>query len=257
MSKTLAWYAINKDYVEYLRKTDSRVQHINYDTQFKPYLGIILQISNFDYYVPISSVGNKPHKIEKYSKMKEDIDLVKVYDKDKKLLSVLNINNMIPIAPENVTKVNYSCIEEFRKFNSEVDRKQYIYFLQMELSYLRGKAAIIEKKASKLYEEKQRNPNSRIAKRTCDFDKLEEKCIEYGRVQALLPEMKYITNEEDLFYIYDKLYNQTLFEETAKRFDNKEDFANIQTLSVDRINENESRSGIDINKEENIDKSVS
>lgn len=241
MSNSLKWYAINKEYVEYLRRFDNRVQYIDYDSQFKPYIGIILNISNFDYYVPISSVGNKPRKIEKYTKMKEDIDLFKVFDKNNKLLSVLNINNMIPINKENVERVSYEHIDKYRSFKTPLEKKRYVYFLQVELAVMRRSQNYIISKASDLYDEKFKNSSSRIAKRTVDFDKVEEKCIEYSRVQTLLPELKHIINKEDLYYIYDNLNNQDEFEKVAQTLDTPIKSANIQDMSKDEINNAASR----------------
>lgn len=236
MSNSLKWYAIDKEYVEYLKRFDNRIQHINYDSQFKPYIGIILNISNFDYYVPISSVGNKPSKIKKYTNMKEDIDLFKIFDKNHKLLSILNINNMIPISKENAEKINYSDIEKYRNFKSQIDKKRYIYFLQVELSIMRRSQDYIIKKASRIYDEKFKNPSSRIALRTVDFDKIEEKCIEYGRVQTILPLLNYISDKEDLYFIYDNLNNQEDFEETVQQLDTPTRCVNIQSMSRDEIN---------------------
>lgn len=62
MKQNLKWYIIDKEYVKYLRKADSRVQYSEYSNKLKPYIGIVLTIHDFDYYVPISSVGNKPQK---------------------------------------------------------------------------------------------------------------------------------------------------------------------------------------------------
>lgn len=155
------------------------MQYINYYKQFKPYIGIILHISNFNYYVPISSVGNKIHKIEKYSKMKDDIDLFKIYDKNKNLIAVLNINNMIPVNDKYIEEIKYNDIDKYRSFKNDQEKKKYIYLLQTELSYLRKNVEVISNKAEKLYYIKKNKPLSRIAKRTCDFNILEKKCNEF------------------------------------------------------------------------------
>ena len=180
MKKNLKWYSVNKKYVEYLRKTDKRVQFINYNNQFKPYVGIIIHISKWDYYVPISSVGNKINKLEKYKKMKDDIDLFKIYDKNNKLLAVLNLNNMIPVKNDYVEEIKYAEIDKYRKFKDDEERKKYIYLLQRELIYLRKNQDIIANRAKKLYIHKIKYPFSRISKRTCDFNILEQKCNDYN-----------------------------------------------------------------------------
>lgn len=181
MKQHLKWYIVDKEYVKYLRKADNRVQNSEYADKLKPYIGIILTIHEFDYYVPISSVGNKPQKIEKYAKMKDDIDIVKIYDNKHRLLSVLNLNNMIPVKPENTKLLKYEEIDTYRQFHSLTDKKKYIYFLQVELAILRKNTRIIIQKATKLYHEKSKNKFSKISQRTCDFKLLEEKCLEYNR----------------------------------------------------------------------------
>ncbi len=86
MKQNLKWYIIDKEYVKYLRKADSReFNTVNIVNKLKLYIGIVLTIHDFDYYVPISSVENKPQKIEKYRKMKDDIDIVKLYDNNNRL----------------------------------------------------------------------------------------------------------------------------------------------------------------------------
>ncbi len=181
MKQTLKWYIVDKEYVRYLRKADNRVQYSEYSNKLKPYIGIVLTIHDFDYYVPISSVGNKPQKIEKYRKMKDDIDIVKLYDNNNRLLSVLNLNNMIPIQSKNAKPLKYDEIDNYRQFCNFTDKKKYIYFLQIELAILRKNADTISYKATKLYHEKSKNEFSKISKRTCDLKLLEEKCIEYNK----------------------------------------------------------------------------
>lgn len=237
MSNLLKWYAVDKEYVEYLRRYDSRVQYIDYNIKFKPYIGIILNISNFDYYVPISSVGERKEKLDKYLNMKEDIDLLKIIDKDQKLLAVLNLNNMIPVDFDNVEQINYNDIGKYRKFNSVGSKKRYIYLLQIELSYLRKNVENILKKSIKLYNYKINKPLSKISSRTCNFKKLEEKCIEYKKVQEMLPKLNCISNKEDLYYIYDNLENKESFEKVLNLLDNKNKISKICEISKKEIND--------------------
>ena len=68
----LKWYVVNKKYVNYLRKFDDKVENIEYDTKLKPYLGILITINTFNYYVPISSTKEKHYKIH------EGMDFIKI-----------------------------------------------------------------------------------------------------------------------------------------------------------------------------------
>ena len=98
--KKLRWYVVDKKYVNYLKKFDEKVENVEYKNNLKPYIGIIINIENFNYYVPISSPK------EKHYKMKENLDLIKIKQKDK-ILGILNLNNMIPIADECICKLEY------------------------------------------------------------------------------------------------------------------------------------------------------
>lgn len=57
----LKWYIVDKEYVNYLKKYDNKVENITYNARLKPYIGIIISINKFNYYVPISSAKEKIH----------------------------------------------------------------------------------------------------------------------------------------------------------------------------------------------------
>ena len=87
----MKWYVADKRYVKYLKSIDSKVQDIEYGNNLKPYIGVLITIDDFKYYIPISS-ADKPDKIAKYNGMKNSLDFHKIIDSDDgKLLAVLNI----------------------------------------------------------------------------------------------------------------------------------------------------------------------
>ena len=71
MNNKFRWYVVDKEYVKFLRKYDNKVENIEYDKKLKPYIGILLNINGFNYYVPISSAKEKHYKI------KEGMDFIK------------------------------------------------------------------------------------------------------------------------------------------------------------------------------------
>lgn len=170
----LRWYIVNKEYVSFLQKYDKKVENIDYQVKLKPYIGIVIKINDFNYYVPISSAK------EKHYKMKEDMDFIKII-KNNKILGVLNLNNMIPILDEDISVLKYKDISQYRNFDSEKNRKLYISFLDLELKLINKKYRKIREFALKLYEEKQNNPNSKISQRCCEFKLLEKMCMSYKR----------------------------------------------------------------------------
>ena len=172
--KKLKWYIVNKEYVKYLKLFDSKVENIDYEKNVKPYIGIVLNIDNFKYYVPISSPK------EKHYKMEEDIDFIKIIDKKGNILGVLNLNNMIPILDSEIKELKYDEIEKIKTFNNDKEKQLYLMLLRLEIKIINDKIEKILRSASKLYKLRLKNPKSKIAKRCCDFKKLEEKAIEYN-----------------------------------------------------------------------------
>ena len=230
MSKEkLNWYIIDREYVEYLKKCDNRVQNIDYGKSSKPYLGIVLNINNFDYYVPISSAKQKHYT------MSENTDFVKITD-GRRILSAINLNNMIPILDKDVNLLKYSDISNYYNFENESDKLKYISLLRREMLIINNRKEDIVNRANNLYKTKYEMPKSKMARRCCEFELLEEKCIEYNRVRAMISNVEFINNKESLYYIYDNLNDQDLFEDTVKELDTKENSINIQNMTKDDIN---------------------
>lgn len=170
----LKWYIADKEYVNYLRQFDDKVENIEYNTKLKPYIGILITINEFDYYVPISSAKEKHYKI------REGMDFIKIMQDDR-IIGVLNLNNMIPISDENVQVLKYKDIEKYRDFSSDKEKTLYISFLSFELDLINDKMEKIKKNAIRLYNEKINNPISNLSKRCCNFKLLEEKGQLYNK----------------------------------------------------------------------------
>ena len=175
----LKWYIADKEYVNYLRQFDEKVENIDYNTKLKPYIGILITINEFNYYVPISSAKEKHYKI------REGMDFIKIMQDDK-IIGVLNLNNMIPILDENVEVLKYKEIENYRDFGSDKEKTLYISFLSFELNLINDKMEKIKKSAMKLYNEKINNPISNISKRCCNFKLLEEKGQLYNKNKDII-----------------------------------------------------------------------
>ena len=57
------FYTVNSDYLEYLNKVDSEVYYNpSYRNSIKPFVGIIVGIENYNYFIPISSAKEKHKK---------------------------------------------------------------------------------------------------------------------------------------------------------------------------------------------------
>lgn len=166
---------VKEDYIDYLRQFDSKVQ-INsskYDKDNKPFLGILFKINDLEYFVPFSS--NKKGKLQNMfdtyiETNKKPIDMFFVEDnsgKQRTLLSVLNINNMIPI-PEQA-KIYFDIKED----------KDYSLLIK-ELNYCKQNKETIIKSAKRIYNAVKNHTWASLEKRCCDFILLEEKCLGFS-----------------------------------------------------------------------------
>ncbi len=168
------WYVVDKKYIQYLTNYDSHVGYADYGNHLKLHVGILLSISKYQYYVPISSA--KP----KHRKMSNSLDFHKLQDESANhLYAVLNLNNMIPVPKQCITQLKYNQIESFRHFISEKEKTDYIYLLQKEKYIIDQSQNILHEKALKLYQKCISHPTSSFAMRCCNFKLLEEKCDLY------------------------------------------------------------------------------
>lgn len=159
----LGLYNIRSSYVDRLHNLDYRVEkhHGNHN---KPYLGIILEINNIHYFVPLSSP--KP----KHKHMYESLTFVKITNKSR-LLSVLNINNMIPVPEGFYQKIDIDKISD----------QKYKDLLNMEVNDCRRKSQRIIKNTKLIHKFICYEPekHKKISRFCCDFNKLEEYCRQF------------------------------------------------------------------------------
>lgn len=172
MNQKINWYIIKKEYIKYLQRFDNKVQNINYYNSYKPYVGIVFKMNEFNYYVPISSVKLKHYK------MKENVDFLKLMYKGR-ILSVINLNNMIPVLEDDAILLKYEDISSYFIFENEKSKMKYIALLNKERKIINYRRNEIIKYAKRIYKIKNKFPDTNISLRCCDFKLLEQKCLEY------------------------------------------------------------------------------
>lgn len=160
-------YKVDKNYIDQLHNNvDSKVE-FHHGAKQKPYLGIILKIQNFNYFVPFSSPKNK------HAQMEENLSLIKLYDPDNQnnLLAVLNINNMIPIPPKCFSVMDFSKITDIR----------YKTLLEKEYEVCKIKRDTIKNNAKRLYSICTSNSTAYrgLKNMSVNFKNLEAFCINY------------------------------------------------------------------------------
>lgn len=157
----LKLYEINSDYITYL---SAYAPHLFLNKQFhqkneRKFIGIILEVNNFQYFAPLSSFK------EKHNNMKETIDFIKLKD-----YAVINLNNMFPVPDNQYTYVDISNVKD----------SHYRSLLQAEYRIIKANEHKIKKNATIIYKHKLLKGNDTpLAKRCNDFLILEQACNKY------------------------------------------------------------------------------
>lgn len=162
--ENLNFYTVSSDYVKFLQKEElhkrgfTRVPNLEYgkDRKQKFFCGIVLQVNEMDYYVPVSS----------YKKRKKDNFLIYI---DGHAVSSLRFNYMFPV-PRNLVKI--------RPITLEPDEK-YRTLLSKELRYCVNNQDTIRRLAQRTYKRVLEAKDQGLVCNSCDFLLLEEKCISY------------------------------------------------------------------------------
>lgn len=164
----MKWIVISEEYLSYLRAEEERIPKSDYGKyKFKPFFGVLFETDEFYYVTQVSSAK------ERHKKMKQNLDFFKLYDeKTNKLLAVVNLNYMFPVPKVEAVDLDYRRIEEYREFETERQKSQYVHFLKIELKLINK--LDIGTAAKKLYTLKNTYPDNIVAKRCIDFKSMEK-----------------------------------------------------------------------------------
>ena len=154
----LRFYRIQEGYIEFLHKIDYRVQMNK--NQRRPYVGIILTVGDYDYYVPLESP--KPN----HANIKSGGPVLKL---DGGKLGIMGFNNMIPVKKYQL--IEFDIMEE--------PDEKYRALLLNQLDYCNKNRELILKRASATYKKAVEGNNPFYRKVCCDFKKLENSCGKY------------------------------------------------------------------------------
>ena len=162
--KNLYLVRVNQEYIKYLKKFDQNVQDNSDKKKNKPYLGVLIEKEEQKYFVPLSSPKEKHQKFIELDK-EHQLPIKELYNA-KKIIGVLNINNMIPVKEE---VIEYFNIKEDKDYS--LLQKEYIYCIK--------KQEEIIKKATKVYDLVTKHNKILLMKRSCNFKLLELKSKKY------------------------------------------------------------------------------
>ncbi len=158
----LKLYKIDIDYIKYLYSFDNRIQYNpNREDEYtakRPYLGIVLTIGKFNYFVPLE------HPRVSHTKMKNNIFIFKIHNGK---YGILGFNNMIPVKQNQLID-----------FDINKENISYRQILISQYHFCNKHCNEIREKAKQTYIRSQNN--SFIKKICCNFKLLEEKCINYN-----------------------------------------------------------------------------
>lgn len=163
---------VDSEYCDYLRRFDNKVMYNKNEKELRPFIGILFEIDNYEYFAPLSSPK------EKHKKMKNTIDFFKIKGGE---LGAVNFNNMIPV------RISFYTLIDLNKETLTVEEFKYQKLLQEQLQWLNANYYQVKNKSFKLYQlyNDGRLPE-KIKMRCCNFKLLEEKCLEYDKIYSMV-----------------------------------------------------------------------
>lgn len=170
--ENFGFYTIDAGYLEFLNRKDSEVYYnSSYGNTLKPFIGIIIDMAECKYFIPLTSAKEKHKKWKNscdehfliYEVIDKSInisgDVYKEYSKDKKMhvMSVLDIKKMIPVPNDAYERIVFDELGDERY--QDLFEKEYAFCLTIKNKILT--------RAEKIYKHQK---ETQIVRRTyCDF----------------------------------------------------------------------------------------
>lgn len=180
--ENLGLYNIDTDYLRYLNGIEPEVQFTQEkDYEQKPFLGILVTIDTYSYFIPLTS-GKPKHakwknvgpahyliyeQVKKTELRKRDV-FKSISETDAlKIFAALDLKKMIPVREAQYTRIDFSALP---------DRK-YADLLEKEYRFCQKIQDGILSKVTQIYREQKET--GKVHPMYCDFAKLEIACDEY------------------------------------------------------------------------------
>lgn len=154
----MQFYYVDKEYINYLRKKESKIPNIEYSNRDKFVCGKVLSVGDINYYVPVSHF-NKKLQTNFPIKLNDEI------------IATLQFKFMFPAPDEAVKRVDFKEIS-----SSDV---KYADLLYKEYDYCKKHKDDIYKKAEYVYYKIGGNEKHYLYDKCCNFKLLEELYKEY------------------------------------------------------------------------------
>lgn len=202
-------YNVDLKYIRALSKADSKVmsQSPQIGKANRPYIGIIVLLNGKKYCIPLTSTKNKK---DSNREVRNNLDYIKIPHPTKKnehgaavTIGALNINNMIPVCDEVITKYDLS-----RKPNDEKSalQRKIICTKERDWCQIPENTELIIKRANIVYDivTSNKEKNRSLVRRCCDFQKLEAVLERYIKRLFKNPVYREISDREKVADILDK-----------------------------------------------------
>lgn len=161
------WVKVDEEYLDYLRKYESRIPYTNYgNDKIKPFFGVLFEKDGLCYVTQVS------HPQPRHNKLKQSKDFYKLYENNTRLIGVVNLNYMFPMPKSILEEMKMAEIGNYRTFVSDSEKSKYIDLLNKELAEI--ERLELNLRAEELYKNKYLYPEDRVSKRCVDFKQLEE-----------------------------------------------------------------------------------
>jgi protein AbiQ len=161
----LLFYTVDANYIKFLSKFE---KHVSYNKNeighSRPYLGIVIKVEDYEYFVPLYSYK------EHYNKYKNNPSFFFIYDRNDIPIAIMKFSAMIPV-PKGINVIN------LLNFNNQ--NVKYQSLVASEYRYVNSHKEEIYKRANKMYIAVTKNKENFLKTIACNFKLLEEKCREY------------------------------------------------------------------------------
>lgn len=171
-------YSISDDYINYLRREYPNVYSNKVDTRVhtRKYIGIVLKIGKYNYYIPMSSPKPSDYQVAGSGKVikKSIIPIMRIVIKnsrgEKELKGTIRISHMIP-APDSEL--------ELYDIKKETDIL-YKDLINNEMIYIRKHQDKIRLNAEIMYKQKKaQDQSAKYVQFALEFEELEKLCDKY------------------------------------------------------------------------------
>ena len=174
-------YSISDEYINYLRKKFPRVYSNKEDKRVhtRKYLGAVIEIETYKYYIPLSSPKDKHDYIMTDGRKtirKDSLIVMRIVSgkgDNMELKGTLQIGTMIPVPDDAI---------ELYDVKNEPD-KEYQALVNEEIIYIRKHEKVIIKNAKVLYSKRKSGEKNRVVQSCLDFIALEKECNRWKNIK--------------------------------------------------------------------------